>query len=280
VNGAPQGQLPDLASVPEAYREYVITDEDGKWVGPLPRSPAEQEKLKALPYTDLWELVAEKFHCSVNFLHELNPTPADLKVGDTVKVPNVPEFAMADVVALEKQRREEKKQKDLAAKAAAEASPTPSLQGDASPAPTPTLAPTPAPPLYHLVLLRPDRLIEVYEGDKMVACFPCTPGSKDVPVPEGRWKVTSNILLPYYRWDKSVLDSGVRSENAFNLPPGPNSPVGIVWMGINRPSVGMHGTTSPDQIGRNESHGCIRLANWDAFLLSQMIGKGTQVEVR
>jgi len=283
VNGKQQGELPDLTSVPNAYREYVITEEDAKWVGPLAKSPAEQEKLKALPYSDLWELVAEKFHCSLNFLHELNPQPSDIKVGDTVKVPDAPEFAMADVVALEKQRRDEKKQKEQAAKdaaAAASASPSASLDASATPTAAPSPTPTPAPPRYHLILLRPERLIEVYEGDKMVACVPCTPGSKEVPVPTGTWKVTSNILMPYYRWDKSVLESGKRSENSFNLPPGPNNPVGIVWMGINRPSVGIHGTTSPDQIGRNESHGCIRTANWDAFLLSQMIEKGTQVEVR
>jgi lipoprotein-anchoring transpeptidase ErfK/SrfK len=86
--------------------------------------------------------------------------------------------------------------------------------------------------------------------------------------------------MPYFRWDKSVLQSGVPSETAYNIPPGPNNYVGIVWMGINRRSVGMHGTNSPDQIGRNQSSGCIRLANWDAFLLSHLVEKGTPLEVR
>jgi lipoprotein-anchoring transpeptidase ErfK/SrfK len=99
-------------------------------------------------------------------------------------------------------------------------------------------------------------------------------------VPEGTWRVTSNILLPTFRWDKSVLKSGVRSDTAYQIPPGPNNYVGIVWMGINRRSVGLHGTNSPDQIGRNQSSGCIRLANWDAFTLCQMVQKGTEMEVR
>ena len=103
---------------------------------------------------------------------------------------------------------------------------------------------------------------------------------RKVPVPTGSWKITANILMPNFRWDKSVLERGVRSENAYNLPPGPNNPVGIVWMALNRPSVGMHGTPTPDRIGRNESHGCIRMANWDAYVLSQLIGKGTPVEVK
>ena len=92
--------------------------------------------------------------------------------------------------------------------------------------------------------------------------------------------MTANVLMPYFRWDKSVLENGVRSDNAFNLPPGPNNPVGIVWMAINKPSVGMHGTPNPDQIGRNESHGCIRMSNWDAFLLSELVEKGALVDVK
>jgi len=159
--------------------------------------------------------------------------------------------------------------------------PKPRRLAAATPIPTPAPTPTPTPePQRRLVLLRAERLIEVYEEDHIVACFPCTPGSTEIPVPEGTWKITGNILMPYFRWDKSILETGVRSEIAYNLPPGPNSPVGIVWMGINRPSVGMHGTNSPDRIGRNQSHGCIRLANWDAFAICQLVKKGTPLEVR
>ena len=99
-------------------------------------------------------------------------------------------------------------------------------------------------------------------------------------MPSGTWKVTANVLMPTFRWDRSVLESGVRSDTAYQLPPGPRNPVGIVWIALNRPSVGMHGTPTPDRIGRNESHGCIRLANWDAFVLSQLVTKGTSVEVK
>lgn len=278
VNDKPQGAMPDLGEA-SPYREYTITDDDAKWVGPQASSPAAQEKLKGLLYSDFWELVAERFHCDKGFLQELNPGAGEPKVGATLKVPDAPEFIMAEVVALEKKRIADKKAKDAKAKEIAASTP-PAEGGTPAPAPTATPNPSPTPIPRHIVLSREQRLIEVFEGDKLLACFPCTPGSKGTPVPPGTWKVTANILMPYYRWDKSVLDSGVRSENAFNLPPGPNNPVGIVWMALNRPSVGMHGTTSPDQIGRNESHGCIRLANWDAFLLSQMIEKGVAVQVQ
>jgi lipoprotein-anchoring transpeptidase ErfK/SrfK len=235
-------------------------------------------------YADLWELVAERFHCDLDFLHELNRNipKNELTVGSVLRVPDVAEFEIAKVAALEKQRKEEEKakkgsrdQQDDSSQAAAP-SPSPAENG--------TTSATPASggeaPIRRLELLRAERLIELYEGDRLVACFPCTPGSREVPVPDGQWKVTANVLMPYFRWDKSVLENGVRSDNAYNLPPGPNNPVGVVWMAINKPSVGMHGTPHPDQIGRNESHGCIRMSNWDALLLSELVEKGTIIDVK
>jgi lipoprotein-anchoring transpeptidase ErfK/SrfK len=299
ARGIPRGKMPDVSHIANPYRQYTVGDDDAKWVGPTASTPEEQAKLKALLYGSLWEAVAERFHCDLNFLQELNPQIKDLSVGAVIRVPDVKEFLMSDVKLLEKQRAE----RQLAEKQAAAASsapkpaaplqpivapfdlskpvqaPTPQSVAKATPVPTPAPTPTPE-PQRHLVLLRAERLIEVYESDHIVACFPCTPGSTEIPVPEGQWKITGNILMPYFRWDKSILETGVRSEIAYNLPPGPNSPVGIVWMGINRPSVGMHGTNSPDRIGRNQSHGCIRLANWDAFAMCQLVKKGTTLEVR
>ena len=299
ARGIPRGKMPDVSHIANPYRQYTVGDDDAKWVGPTASTPEEQAKLKALLYGSLWEAVAERFHCDLNFLQELNPQIKDLSVGAVIRVPDVKEFLMSDVKLLEKQRAE----RQLAEKQAAAASsapkpaaplqpivapfdlskpvqaPTPQSVAKATPVPTPAPTPTPE-PQRHLVLLRAERLIEVYESDHIVACFPCTPGSTEIPVPEGQWKITGNILMPYFRWDKSILETGVRSEIAYNLPPGPNSPVGIVWMGINRPSVGMHGTNSPDRIGRNQSQGCIRLANWDAFAMCQLVKKGTTLEVR
>ncbi|MGH8048614.1 MAG: L,D-transpeptidase [Chthoniobacterales bacterium] len=260
--GLEPGSRIDVSAVTAPYREYTITAEDVAWVGKMAPTPKEQEKLQRLPYNDTWELLAEKFHTDLDFVQELNPSlknpPAE---GDKVRVPDVDPFDMQAVADLEKQRSGEAKAKK---------------SGDES-----TSAATPAPePKRKLVLLREPRLIELYENDKLAGCFPCTPGSPEQPVPPGDYKITSNTLLPYFRWDKSVLETGKRSDEAYNLPPGPNNPVGIVWLAINIPSRGMHGTPAPDQIGRNESHGCIRLANWDAWVLAQKIKKGTAVEVR
>ena len=297
--GVPRGTILDISAISIPYREHVITEDDAKWVGPVASKPSGQAKLKSLKYGTLWEAVAERFHCDQKFLLELNPQITEPAVGSILRVPDVKDFLLADVKALEKERSTKAKTPTVAATLPLPPPPLPlpaaydlskpiqpspvELVAAPSPTPTPTPEPTPEParePKRALVLLRGERLIELYEDGRIVACFPCTPGSAKIPVPLGKWKVTSNILLPHFRWDKSVLETGVRSENAFMLPPGPNSPVGIVWMGINRPSIGMHGTNSPDRIGRNESSGCIRLANWDAFTLCQLVKAGTPFEVR
>ena len=293
--GVPRGTILDISAISIPYREHVITEDDAKWVGPVASKPSGQAKLKSLKYGTLWEAVAERFHCDQKFLLELNPQITEPVVGSVLRVPDVKDFLLADVKALEKERSTKAKSPTVAATLPPPPPPLPlpaaydlSKPIQSSPvelvaAPSPTPEPTPVPtrePKRALVLLRGERLIELYEDGRVVACFPCTPGSAKIPVPLGKWKVTSNILLPHFRWDKSVLETGVRSENAFMLPPGPNSPVGIVWMGINRPSIGMHGTNNPDRIGRNESSGCIRLANWDAFTLCQLVKAGTPFEVR
>lgn len=277
------GSRLDTSTITDPLTTYTVTEEDLKWIGKVASTPAEQEKLKRMPYSDAREMVAEKFHCDLSYFAELNPGVTTLAAGTEVRVPNVEPFRMEDVIALNDRRKEEEKRRKAEAEAAKAAAASPSPYADASAVAeaTPSPEPTPEPaPERRIVILRDARLIEVFEGDRLIASYPCTPGSDRVPVPVGTWKITSNILMPYFRYDKSVLKDGTRSDNAFNIPPGPNSYVGIVWMGINRPSVGIHGTQHPDQIGRNQSSGCIRLANWDAFALTQQIEKGTAVEVR
>lgn len=258
ASSLPADQPLDLSGIAHPYREYTATEDDLQWIGPQAEKPEQQEKFKAMLYPDLWALVAEKFHCDLDFLHELNPQLTDVKAGAVFRVPAVAEFSLAEVK--EAQRKYEEQEKAKKDKKEEEASEKTSD--------------------YRLVLSLQDRWIDVYQREKLVAGFPCTPGSEQIPVPVGTWKVKSNVPLPYFRWDKSMLESGVRSETAYHLPPGPRNPVGVAWMGLNKTGVGMHGTNAPDQIGRNESHGCIRLANWDAFLLSQMIAPGVAVEVR
>ena len=113
ANDLRAGTLLDVSGISAPYREYTVTQEDLQWIGPQASEPPEQEKLKAMLYADLWELVAERFHCDLNFLHELNPNVSDREVGagTVFRVPDVTEFQIAEVTALEKRLREEKARK-------------------------------------------------------------------------------------------------------------------------------------------------------------------------
>ena len=85
--------------------------------------------------------------------------------------------------------------------------------------------------------------------------------------------------MPFFRYDESMLNHGVRSDNFINLPPGPNAPVGGLCIGLSKSGIGLHGTNNPETIGRAASHGCIRLANWDAVKLSAMVTQGGTVRI-
>src|SRR5260370_37548534 len=104
-------------------------------------------------------------------------------------------------------------------------------------------------------------------------------GSKSLPAPIGTWKVVKVTTMPIFRWDEAMLKHGRRSSDFYTIPPGPRNPVGIVWIGVNKKGIGIHGTDSPDTIGRSASHGCIRLANWDAARVVNQITVGMTVEI-
>ena len=84
-------------------------------------------------------------------------------------------------------------------------------------------------------------------------------------------------MMPTFRWDESVLEYGVRSNSAYHLPIGPNNPVGVMWIGLSKPGIGIHGTNLPQSIGRSSSHGCMRTANWDVVRLAKHITKDMTV---
>lgn len=113
----------------------------------------------------------------------------------------------------------------------------------------------------------------------IVAAFPITPGQKKF-IRYGKWKLMNSVELPTWRYDSSLLKTGVRSNVSLQIPAGPNNPVGIIWMGLSRRGIGMHGTDSPDTIGRARSAGCIRLSNWDAIQVPNYIRPGAVVFIK
>ncbi|PYL98131.1 MAG: hypothetical protein DME27_06305 [Verrucomicrobia bacterium] len=94
-----------------------------------------------------------------------------------------------------------------------------------------------------------------------------------------KWKITGIAVLPVFRHDEGILNYGIKSDNAFILPAGPNNPVGILWMALSKPHVGIHGTNQPETIGRAASHGCIRTANWDAARVKELVTVGDIVSI-
>ena len=85
--------------------------------------------------------------------------------------------------------------------------------------------------------------------------------------------------MPTFRYDEAMLKKGTRSGDFHMLPPGPNNPVGVIWIQLNKKGIGLHGTSDPDVIGRSASHGCVRLANWDVVRLAGKVKSGVPVSI-
>lgn len=117
-------------------------------------------------------------------------------------------------------------------------------------------------------------------GGRIVLHFPSTLGSSYSPSPDGELSVTSITFDPHFHYQPELFHEVPDEEPDALLPPGPNSPVGIVWMQLSEPHYGIHGTSEPETIGYATSHGCVRLTNWDARLLAQHTRPGTPVEFR
>jgi len=111
----------------------------------------------------------------------------------------------------------------------------------------------------------------------LIAFFPATVGSEEKPSPSGSFKVVSADANPNYRYNPDYKFKGVKSKEAFTIKPGPNNPVGSYWIGLSAEGYGIHGTPNPSKVSKSESHGCVRLTNWDAGLLGRNIKKGTPV---
>ena len=116
---------------------------------------------------------------------------------------------------------------------------------------------------------------------KLVAFYPASIGSEGKPSPTGTHMVSAVAPNPkYYYNPKELSFSGVQTKDLLEIAPGPNNPVGAVWIDLTEPTYGIHGTPEPSLIAKTESHGCVRLTNWDAEELAAMVKKGTEVTFR
>jgi lipoprotein-anchoring transpeptidase ErfK/SrfK len=130
-----------------------------------------------------------------------------------------------------------------------------------------------------IVVDKTAQTVEAFDSkNDLIAFYPATVGSEEKPAPSGRLKVTIVKQNPTYHYNPKYHFKGVKTDKPFTIKPGPNNPVGLVWIGLTGEGYGIHGTPDPDKVSKAASHGCVRLTNWDALQLAAAVKKGTPVE--
>ena len=138
--------------------------------------------------------------------------------------------------------------------------------------------PKPADKAARIVVDKPDHAVEVFASDgKLLAAYPASIGSEEKPAPTGEFTLRRIVHHPDYTYLPQYHFKGVQSQTPFTIAPGPRNPVGAVWIDLSYEGYGIHGTPNPEAIGKTESHGCVRLTNWDAEDLAAMVDKGVAV---
>jgi lipoprotein-anchoring transpeptidase ErfK/SrfK len=239
VTGVPDCPTREALGTDAALVEYIIGADDvaGPFADPIPKDLVEQSKLPALGYQSLLERLGEKFHASPALLEGLNPK-ARFAEGETIKVPAVEPFVENAKPAIQK-------------KGAA-----PGLRVEVS----------------------REGSLQVLRDDGSVVMFaPVTSGSEHDPLPIGQWKVLSVNWMPPFNYNPDLFWDADPSHTKARIKPGPNNPVGVAWIDIDKEHYGIHGTPEPQTIGRTQSHGCVRLTNWDAARLAGMVSTSTKV---
>ena len=221
---------------------YLITDEDA--AGPfvkVPEDMMEKSKLKVLGYSSLLEEVAERFHSSPALITSLN-RGVRLAAGASIMVPNV-----AVMVAPPKP--------GAAAKAPADAAVA-----------------------AKVVVSKGQSSLRVIDGSGVTIMYaPVTSGSEHDPLPIGVWAVNAVTRNPVFRYNPDLFWDADPTHSKATIPAGPNGPVGVVWIDLSKEHYGIHGSPEPGRIGYSQSHGCVRLTNWDATRLAELVKKGTPV---
>ena len=226
----------------------------GPFVNPMPEDYAEQAKLPGMAYSRPLERIAERFHTTPAVLVALNPGVTTIRPGDRITVPN----------SLPSSR---------------------DYPADATPEWRATLAglnvEAAVPQAARIVVTKSGGILRVLDAqDRLIAQYTATIGSARDPLPLGNWKVLHVSPNPDWKMNPKILKGVPDSKEAQIIPPGPNNPVGVVWIDLSKEHYGIHGTPNPELIGRAESNGCVRLTNWDAARVALMVKSGTPVVFR
>jgi lipoprotein-anchoring transpeptidase ErfK/SrfK len=226
---------------------YVITAADaaGPFVPSIPEDMMKKSELSAMSYTSVLELLGERFHVSPRLLQRLNPGARFIE-GESLQVPNVVPFEV------------------------------PEKSSNTKPAPTPKSAST-----HFITVSGEDMTLTVQDASGgIVFQAPVTVGSENDPLPVGEWKVNSLSVNPPFNYNPALFWDADVSHAKAKIAPGPNNPVGVAWIDLSKEHYGIHGAPEPSRIGHTQSHGCIRLTNWDVMRLTTFVSPGTKVVLR
>jgi lipoprotein-anchoring transpeptidase ErfK/SrfK len=253
AKGLPATGVPDAATIealggqksPTVTYAIAAADVGGPFVESIPRDLVDQGTLEAMSYTSPLEQFAERFHASPALLRKLNPS-AKFVEGEEVIVPDV-EPAVYPTVS---ERRNAKTVESAA-------------QTDA------------------VLVSQGNNDVVVQDASGQVLFYaPVSSGSEHDPLPIGEWKVLDVFLMPRFNYNPDLFWDADPKHAKTKISPGPNNPVGMVWIDIDREHYGLHGTPEPSKIGITQSHGCVRLTNWDAIRLAALVQPGTRVVFR
>lgn len=236
-------RLVALAGVPDGYVRTVqleASDVSGPFVE-IPADVHAQAELDCMCYRSALEQVAERYHADPELLERLNPGRAL----DSLQAGD--SLRVPDVDAL----------------------------ADAHPA-------ADGGPMASRLVVSIDGFYvhALDETGRLLYHFPATLGSKYQPSPDGAFEIASVTFDPWFHWQPALFDEVPDTEPDARIPPGPNSPVGVVWMALTKDNYGIHGTSEPATIGYATSHGCVRLTNWDARFLAERVEAGVPVVFR
>ena len=263
-------------AVVEPTTQYTISAEDaaGPFEPEIPRELPDQAKLPALSYKTVVEALAERFHSTPEFLKKLNPD-ATFASGEQIVVPNVEPMQIPTKADAAKANAKADTAKPTGSKPQASKPAQRRARGTSG-----TGKPGAADPAGDAVVTvsKAASALTVTDGSgKVVMYAPVTSGSPHDPLPIGEWKVNVVSLNPPFNYNPDLFWDADPSHTKATLKPGPNNPVGLVWIDLSKEHYGIHGTPEPSTVGKTQSHGCVRLTNWDALKLAGLVKVGTKV---
>ena len=269
---------------------YAITDADvaGPFVANIPTDLVAQSKLKALGYRSALEALAEKFHASPALLQQMNKGAAFTTAGEQIVVPNVQPFELAALEQKEAapgrgrgQARGAPPAEGRGAAAADGRGAAPSEGRGAAPAEGRGRGQAQRPPAMTIAVTKSTSSLTVEdESGRVLFHAPVTSGSEHDPLPIGTWKVTTVQKMPVFNYNPDLFWDANPAHSKAKIPAGPNNPVGVAWIDLSKEHYGIHGAPEPSKVGHTQSHGCVRLTNWDAARVLQWAQAGTVVVFR